>query len=97
MTLLRDEHGNAIGGIRWPDLEAPLGTHVGESPEGGLTELMGVSTPFAPEKVRALYPDHDAWFAQYKAATERLVQAQVVLPDDAEKMLARAAATELPT
>ena len=30
-ALARDEHGNAVGGIRWPDLEAPLGTHVGET------------------------------------------------------------------
>ena len=33
--LVRDEHGNAVGGIRLPELEAPLATHVGESPRGG--------------------------------------------------------------
>ena len=45
---------------------------------------MGTSTPFPPEKVRALYPDHAAWFAKYRVATERLVETGVFLPDDAE-------------
>ena len=61
--LPRDEHGNATGGIRLPDLEAPLGTHVGQSPRDGFVQLMGTSTPFPPEKVRALYPDQATWFA----------------------------------
>jgi hypothetical protein len=94
--LPRDEHGNAIGGIRLPDLEAPLGTHVGESPRDGFVQLMGTSTPFPPEKVRALYPDHAAWFAQYRAATERLVDAGVFLADDATEVIAEAATSELP-
>ncbi len=95
-ALPRDEHGNARGGIRWPDVEAPLGTHVGESPAEGFANLMGSSTPFPPEKVRALYPDRDAWLARYRVATEDLVANQVVLADDADAMLARAAAMELP-
>jgi hypothetical protein len=95
-ALPRDEHGNARGGIRWPDLEAPLGTHVGESPAEGFANLMGSSTPFPAEKVRALYRDRDAWFARYRAATAQLVATEVVLPDDAEAMLARAAVMNFP-
>ncbi len=94
--LPRDEHGNAMGGIRLPELEAPLGTHVGQSPRDGFVQLMGTSTPFPKELVRALYPDHAAWFAQYRAATERLVEARVFLPDDAEDAIARASTLELP-
>ena len=94
--LPRDEHGNATGGIRLPDLEAPLGTHVGESPRDGFVQLMGTSTPFEAEKVRALYPDHATWFAAYRAATERLVETGVFLPDDAEAAVARASTLELP-
>jgi hypothetical protein len=95
-ALPRDDHGNARGGIRWPDVEAPLGTHVGESAPDGFANLMGSSTPFPPEKVRALYADREAWLALYRTATERLVDAEVVLADDADRMLARASATEFP-
>ncbi len=95
-VLARDEHGNALGGIRWPDLEAPLGTHVGENLTDNIANVGGSSTPFPPEKVKALYPDHAAWFAKYQAAVEQLVKSEVVLPDDAAEMLARAAALDLP-
>jgi hypothetical protein len=94
--LPRDEHGNATGGIRLGDLEAPVGTHVGESPRDGFVQLMGTSTPFPPEKVRLLYPDDAAWLAQFRAATERLVDAGVFLADDADDVFAAASTRELP-
>ena len=92
----RDENGNALGGIRWPDLEAPLGTHRGEPEPGGFPFSLGLSTPFPEEKVSSLYPDHAAWFAKYKAAVDHLVDTEVILPDDAAEMLARAASATLP-
>ena len=95
-VLARDEHGNALGGIRWPDLEAPLGTHVGENLTDNIANVGGSSSPFEPEKVRALYPDHSAWYQKYEAAVEQLVADQVVLPDDATEMLARVAEFDLP-
>ena len=94
--LPRDEHGNAIGGIRWPDLEAPLGTHVAEHFGDGLNTLVGQSTPFGAEKLRALYPDHAEWFKIYEKALDTLVETGVVLPDDAAAMLSHAAASPLP-
>ena len=89
-TYARDENGNALGGVRWPDLEAPLGTHRGEPEPGGFPFSLGLSTPFPEEKVRSLYPDHAAWFAKYKVAVDHLVENEVILPDDAADMLARA-------
>ena len=44
----------------------------------------------------ALYPDQAAWFAKYKAAVGHLVDTEVILPDDAAEMLARAATADLP-
>ncbi len=94
----RDEHGNAIGGIQWPDLAAPLATHVAERIDGDESSLLrGSSTPFPAEKVHALYPDQAAWFAKYKASVEQLTQAGVILPDDGAALLAKAEARPLPT
>ena len=93
----RDEHGNVIGGIRWPDLEAPLGTHAAERlGDDGTSLLRGSSTPFPPEKIHALYPDHSAWIAAYASAVDRLVETGVIVPDDAAMMLARAESRPLP-
>lgn len=94
----RDGHGNAIGGIRWPDLEAPLATHAAERlGDDGTSLLRGSSTPFSSETIKALYPDRSAWLAKYGAAVDRLVEAGVIVPDDGATMLARAQSRELPT
>jgi hypothetical protein len=95
-TFDRDEHGNAVGGIRLPDLEAPLGTHIGQSASEGLLNMFGSSTPFSPEKVRTLYPSRDVWFDRYKTALDQLVDTEVFLPDDAADVLARVSALEYP-
>ncbi len=94
----RDEHGNAIDGIQWPDLAAPLATHAAERIEGdGSSLLRGSSIPFPAEKVNELYPDHAAWFAKYQVAVEQLVQAGVILPDDGASLLAKAEGRPLPS
>ena len=94
----RDEHGNAIGGIRWPDLEAPLGTHAAERlGDDGTSLLRGRSTPFPPQKIKALYPDRSAWRSMYGSAVQRLVETGVIVPEDAATMLARADSQDLPT
>ena len=94
--LARDEHGNTLGGIRWPDVEAPLATHVGENLTDNIANVGGSSTPFPPEKVRGADPDHASWYRKYEAAVEQLVADQVILPDDAAAMLTHAAELELP-
>jgi hypothetical protein len=81
-TAARDEHGNALGGIRWPHLEAPLGTHRGEAVAGPI-DLMGATIPFDREKVHALYGSRADYDARFAAAVAALVETGVVLPDDA--------------
>jgi hypothetical protein len=95
LTLLRDVHGNAVGGIRWPDLEAPLGTHVGMGSGGGLERLMGRTVPFSFDKIRALYGTRDRWLTKYREATHHLVESRVVLPDDAARLLAAATTLDI--
>lgn len=93
--LPRDVHGNALGGIRWPDLEAPLGTHVGVSPDAGLASLAGRTTPFPVEKVRILYRNRETWLERYQHAVGHLLNARLVLADDAHAMLAHAATLDI--
>jgi hypothetical protein len=94
----RDEHGNAIDGIQWPDLAAPLATHAAERlGDDGTNVLRGSSIPFTAEKISALYPDHATWLAKYKAAVGQLVQTGVILPDDGAAMVAKAEVRPLPT
>jgi hypothetical protein len=81
-TAARDEHGNALGGIRWPHVEAPLGVHRGEANAGPI-DLMGATTPFDAAKVRALYDGRADYDARFAAAVAALVESGAMLPDDA--------------
>jgi hypothetical protein len=87
----RDANGNAIGGIRWPELEAPVATHAAERlGDDGTNVLRGKSTPFSQKRVRNLYPDFLTWLERYRSAVDRLVDSGVILPEDAGEMLAQA-------
>lgn len=87
-AVVRDEHGNARGGLRLPDMEAPTATHVGASPPGTTPNLFGHSTPFTPEVLRRLYPDDEAYRERFSAAVRAGVDAGFILPRDAERLLA---------
>ncbi len=93
----RDEHGNAVGGIRTPEVEAPLATYLGALDPADARNQMGAVIPFPPDTLRALYRDHADWLGRYSAATQRLVDAGIFVADDAEHQIARAAAAPFPT
>jgi Alpha/beta hydrolase domain len=82
-TVARDKHGNAVGGIRWPHVVAPLGTHRAEPPTDGRADLMGSTTAFGPETVRRLYGTREEYETRFAAAADHLVETGVVLPEDA--------------
>ena len=92
----RDDHGNAIGGVRLPELEAPLGTHVGQSPPGALLNMTGSSTPFPRKVVDQLYGTRDEWLARYRTALDHLVATGIFAPDDAVVILDRAELANFP-
>ena len=87
--IVRDEHGNACGGIRLPDLEVPTGTHIGESPPG-IANLCGSSTPFTSEVLTELYGDRATYLTRYGAAIDRGVASEYFLERDAEYLRAGA-------
>jgi hypothetical protein len=93
--LPRDDHGNARGGIRWPDVEAPLATHVGIGPARGLEVLMGRTIPFALDEIRALYGTRERWLDRVREALDNLVETGVVLPDDAASLLVAASTQDI--
>ncbi len=94
-AVVRDEHGNAVGGIRLPHLTAATGSHRGASPEG-VPDLTGSSTPFPLETLRELYPDHDAYVARFEAAVRHGLDEGFLMPRDAKRLRAEAAAAPIP-
>ena len=94
-AIARDEHGNALGGIRLPHFAAATASHRGASPEG-VPDLTGSSNAFPRETLRKLYPDREAYVARFEAAVRDGLDRGFLLPRDAERLRAEAAAAQIP-
>ena len=90
-TVERDADGNAIGGVRVPELAAPTGVAVAEMLEAGAAGLMGRWQPWAESTLRTRYPTRAAYLEAFAAATAEAVAAGVLRPSDAHDGITRAA------
>jgi hypothetical protein len=79
-TIVRDAFGNALGGIRTPQVDVPIATLSGLGQTGGgFCGLFGTTLPFDDATLASLYPTHDAYVkaiarAARKAAREGFIQ-----------------------
>jgi hypothetical protein len=84
--VIRDESGNALGGIRMPALAVPTGRHTGFAADGTLS-LFGSTEPFDAATLRELYPDHEAYTNAFNAAAKEAVDSGVLLPVQAPSLI----------
>jgi hypothetical protein len=100
----RDADGNAMGGVRLPDIEAPLGTHGGlNQPLNRTCMLVGAYAPFARNKaqreaandarlsIAERYRSRDEYVDRIRVASRRLAQEGFLLPEDAAVIIEAAA------
>jgi hypothetical protein len=97
--IARDEKGNALGGIRLPDLQIGRGQFIAVDPASFLG--MGVYGAFEDLQCEPLsdgspqFADHGAYVSQFTQQAERLVAERLLLPEDAERMIAKAAGSDV--
>ena len=103
-----DEDGNALGGVRLPDLVVPLGTHGGQNaPQTFTCSLAGSYVAFAKTKTEReanhdrrpslaeRYKNQDEYVNRIRIATIDLVRSGFLLPEDAAIIVARAASNRI--
>jgi hypothetical protein len=97
-VIRRDGRGNALGGIRTPELDVPMATLSGNGPPGSSVTcgLFGSTVPFSRATLLSLYPTHAAYVARFDRATARAVRAGFLLPVDATALEAAAARSTVP-
>jgi hypothetical protein len=96
LRIATDDAGNARGGIRLPELEAPTATYQGIAMGTGRLPLFGAATRFTDDELRARYTSRADYEARWSAAVDALVASGALRPDDAPAMRARAADVHLP-
>jgi len=103
----RDADGNAIGGVRLPDLAAPLGTYLGlNEPRSRGCMLIGAYLPFAYSKagregsgdprlsLTERYANRDAYVERVRGAARLLQGEGFLLPEDAAIIIQAAASSK---
>jgi hypothetical protein len=90
-VIPRDANGLAFGGIRLAMVDVPIATNDGANTGAGpFCILYGSHTPFPPDKIRTLYPDHDGYVRQVREVTDRNVHDGFVLQEDAKEIVQQA-------
>lgn len=100
-VIVRDERGNALGGVRNPLVDVPVATLTGEPPtESDLEELgsgnadlcllFGETIPFDQATLVELYGSADAYVQQFRASAAEAVAAGTLLQPDADELISDA-------
>jgi hypothetical protein len=84
-----DEHGNALGGVRYPQVAVPVAAYGVGATDACI--LFGYTAPFDADKCRALYGSQSHYLSQVKSTGETLVSGRLLLRDDVDKLLSIAA------
>lgn len=89
-----DEYGNALGGVRLPELEVPTAQYFANTL---ITGLIGYKIPFTEAQLKELYPTHQDYVDKVTAAAKAAEEAGVILPYRAQEYIREAQAAPIPT
>jgi hypothetical protein len=97
-AIKRNTLGNALGGIRTPELDVPTAVESGDAPAGSkaFCRLFGSTTPFSAPTLTSLYPTHVDYLTKFDRAASTAVRAGFLLPADAAQIEAAAAGSDTP-
>jgi hypothetical protein len=89
----KDANGNTIGGVRSPQVDAPIAVlaGIGNTPANGATisrfcGLFGSTVPYTPAQLAALYKNHGQFVSAWGQATQKLVKEGFLLKPDANEL-----------
>jgi hypothetical protein len=94
-AFAKDRNGNTLGGVRTPQVDAPiatLGTENAAAPGNAsliarFCFLFGSTVPFTPTQLASLYPNHDQFVSAWTQATKNLVKKGFILKADENELV----------
>lgn len=92
--LALDANGNALGGVRLPELEVPIARYEAGG-DKACPGAPGYTIPFAVDRVRQLYPSQADYLRRYEAAAQAAVALGVLQPEDAAERIAKQRAWDI--
>jgi Alpha/beta hydrolase domain len=101
-SIVRDQFGNAEGGLRTPFVDVPITSFVPfdtaahQTLLSGFCILDGYNLPFDAAALKSLYPTHQNYVVRFAADAGRLVVERLWLPEDAAKAINEARLASVP-
>ena len=91
VVFAKDANGNTIGGVRSPQVDAPIaalgGTdNSGAGALGQFCRLFGSTVPYTQQHLAALYKNHGQFVSRWGRATQDLVKGGFLLKPDASEL-----------
>jgi hypothetical protein len=95
-TIDRDPLGNALGGIRTPQVDVPIAVLSGiGQPLGSACGRFGTTIAFDAATLASLYPNHQSYVEAVNRATKRAIRRGVLLAIDAKAVRRAAASSDI--
>ena len=94
-AIARDAAGNALGGLRLPQLDVPV-AHYGGVGTPAECRLDGFAVPFDGEMLKRLYPTLADYVSKVRAAVSAAVKEGYLLPPEAAEEIRDAEARAIP-
>lgn len=85
-TIVRDEWGNAVGGLRTTYTDAPLSTLVAATPMGRPAWYQGHEIPLRLQKLLETYSSPEEYRRLHAQIVDRMLTEGFLLPEDAEEL-----------
>jgi hypothetical protein len=96
ITIQRDEHGNALGGIRSPWVDAPVASHSGSGQTGSLLCLLfGTTYALDGPTLDALYPSHRDYVRAVRGSLREAARQRWIRRRDARLIKKAAEASDI--
>ena len=96
VTFLRDASGNTAGGVRSPQVDAPIAALTGQSGGGpSFCFLFGTTVPLSAARLDQLYPSHRRFVAAWARAIRRDSASGYLLPPDGAELLRAALGSDI--
>jgi Alpha/beta hydrolase domain len=98
----KDANGNTIGGVRSPQVDAPIAVLAGigntaanSAPISAFCALFGSTVPYTPAQLAALYKNHGQFVSAWSNDTQKLVKEGFLLKADANELMQSAVHSQI--
>ena len=90
-----DANGNTIGGVRSPQVDAPIATLGGIGNSPAFSALFGTTVPFSASQLNSLYPNHGVFVLKWDLSTIKDLFSGYLMPADAVELMISAASSQI--